>query len=294
MYLITKWFGVFLCDTKKIQKYILFPNEDQELLARITRIDKKEILSEEKQLIHHHHHIKVQEKRLETIGEYDPYDPFFQQLIIKPEEYNFSISQLHKLMILLAHNKIENELQSEDLQIIQMVETLNDLIQTANLFSERLSAWSLLTAENQKQKPLEDLAAIVHQEIKRLEQHIEDDMYRIAPNMTKIIGPLIGARLISKAKGLQNLACFPASTIQILGAEKALFRHKKEGGRPPKHGVLFQHPLINTAPKEQRGKRARILANILTTAIKADVFTQRDISQDLLKQLNKKLQEIQS
>ncbi len=119
-------------------------------------------------------------------------------------------------------------------------------------------------------------------------------MKKIAPNTTYIVGPLIGARLLSLAGGLQKLAILPASTIQILGAEKALFRYKKEGGKPPKHGVIFQHPLINRSLREERGKIARVLANKITIAVKADVFTQRDISKELKKDLDKKVKEIRN
>ncbi|MEM0467130.1 MAG: hypothetical protein QXX20_05995 [Candidatus Thermoplasmatota archaeon] len=291
MYLITKWFGVFLYQEQQLQKYILFPNDDQELLKRMYCIEQKELLNEEKKLLNTHHSlIIVQEKRLATVGEYDPYNAFFQKITIKPEDFNFSQDHLHRLMMNLTEKKINNQLQSKDLEIIQLVETLDDLIQTANLFSERLAAWSLLKTNDYKHKSFEQLAETVNEEIQQLEKQIQTEMTAIAPNTTKIIGPLIGARLISKAGGLQKLACLPASTIQILGAEKALFRHKKEGGKSPKHGIIFQHQLINTAPKEKRGKRARILANILSTAIKADAFTKRDISHQLLSQLHTKLQ----
>jgi nucleolar protein 56 len=91
---------------------------------------------------------------------------------------------------------------------------------------------------------------------------------------------------------MQRMAMLPASTIQILGAEKALFRFKKEGGKPPKHGVIFQHPLINRAPKSERGRIARLLATKISTAIKADVFTKRNISKDLEHYLERRLQEI--
>jgi nucleolar protein 56 len=117
-------------------------------------------------------------------------------------------------------------------------------------------------------------------------------MKTIAPNTSKIIGPLVGARLIALAGGMQRMAMLPASTVQILGAEKALFRFKKEGGRPPKHGVIFQHPLINRAQKTERGRIARLLANKISTAMKADVFTKRDIADELQQDIDIRLQEI--
>jgi len=128
--------------------------------------------------------------------------------------------------------------------------------------------------------------------MKRLEQQIEKDMTTIAPNTTKIIGPLIGARLIALSGGMHRMALLPTSTIQILGAEKALFRFKKEGGKPPKHGVIFQHPLINKAGKTERGRLARMLAIKTSMAIKADVFTKRDITEYLEKTMDERIQEI--
>ena len=85
-------------------------------------------------------------------------------------------------------------------------------------------------------------------------------MRQVAPNVTEIAGATIGARLIARSGGLKKLAILPASTIQILGAEKALYRALKSGARPPKHGILFQHAAVHSAPKWQRGKVARSVA----------------------------------
>jgi nucleolar protein 56 len=147
----------------------------------------------------------------------------------------------------------------------------------------------LIPTPKKKVKPFEKTLRVVDDEIHRLQDQIEKDMRTIAPNTSAIIGPLIGARLIALAGGMQRMAMLPASTIQILGAEKALFRFKKEGGRPPKHGVIFQHPLINRAPRAERGKIARLLAIKTATAIKADAFTKRDIADELLKEIDSKL-----
>jgi len=231
---------------------------------------------------------------LQKIGEYVESDPFFKKINIEPEEYGFSQELLHKASILLAQEKVDERLKSEDLQIIQMVNALDDLIQTANLLSERLSCWSVIPTPKKKIQPFENTFSTVNEEIKRLEKQIEVDMYKIAPNTSRIVGPLIGARLISLAGGMQKLAIMPASTVQILGAEKALFRFKKEGGKPPKHGVIFQHPLINKAARTERGKIARLLAAKIATATKADVFTKRDISNDLKEGLNKRIKEIKN
>ena len=78
----------------------------------------------------------------------------------------------------------------------------------------------------------------------KLETYIKSRMTEVAPNLSQIAGPIIGAKLMAATGGLERLAKVSSSTVQLLGAEKALFRHLKEGGKPPKHGIIFQHPLI--------------------------------------------------
>jgi nucleolar protein 56 len=105
-----------------------------------------------------------------------------------------------------------------------------------------------------------------------LSDYVEAQMKKVAPNVAEVAGGTIGARLMAKAGGLDRLAVIPASTIQILGAEKALFRSLRTGARPPKHGILFQHQAVHTAPKWQRGKIARTLANKIAIAARVDFY----------------------
>ena len=105
-----------------------------------------------------------------------------------------------------------------------------------------------------------------------LNAYVELQMKKVAPNVADVAGATIGARLMAKAGGLDRLAILPASTIQILGAEKALFRALRTGARPPKHGILFQHQAVHTAPKWQRGKIARTLANKIAIAARVDYY----------------------
>ncbi|MET1159834.1 MAG: C/D box methylation guide ribonucleoprotein complex aNOP56 subunit [Thermoprotei archaeon] len=125
-----------------------------------------------------------------------------------------------------------------------------------------------------------------------LEKYIEAIMKEVAPNVTALVGPKLGARLLSLAGGLENLAKLPASTIQVLGAEKALFRALRTGGKPPKHGVIFQYPAIHRSPRWQRGKIARALAAKLAIAAKIDYFTGRFLGDKLAAELQKRIEEI--
>jgi len=107
---------------------------------------------------------------------------------------------------------------------------------------------------------------------KSMEEYVDHTMEETAPNVRVVAGALLGARIISIAGSLQNLAMRPASTIQVLGAEKALFRSLKTGARPPKHGLIFQHTLLHDAKRWQRGKIARVIAGKLAIAARADAF----------------------
>jgi nucleolar protein 56 len=106
----------------------------------------------------------------------------------------------------------------------------------------------------------------------RLQRYVESSMRRLLPNISAVAGETIGARLLAKAGGLARLAKLPSSTIQVLGAEKALFRALKTGSRPPKHGILFQHEQVHGSPKWQRGKIARSLASKIAIAARVDMF----------------------
>ncbi|MDY9925654.1 NOP5/NOP56 family protein [Methanosarcina sp.] len=114
---------------------------------------------------------------------------------------------------------------------------------------------------------------------KQIEAYIEGSMEALAPNLTTIAGPMLGARLISIAGSLEKLAAFPSSTIQVIGASKALFKHLRSRAPSPKHGVIFSHPLINTSPWWVRGKVARALAAKLSLAARIDFYSaKKDIS----------------
>lgn len=293
MYLITKWFGTFLCDINGVKKHIVFPKDNKEILKRLKKIENNIILSEERKIIKNFE-VMVCEKRLQKIGELSELDPFFKKMNINPQDYGFSQELINEISVQLTKSKVEERLKSDDMQIIQMVNALDDLIKTSNLLSERLSCWTAIPTPDEKIDPFKKTLSAIDEEIKMLGKQIDDDMNRIAPNTSKIIGTLIAARLISCAGGINKLAVLPASTIQILGAEKALFRFKKEGGKPPKHGVIFQHHLINRSSLKERGKISRLLALKISVAIKADVFTKRDISDELIKDLNKQIVEIRN
>ena len=130
-----------------------------------------------------------------------------------------------------------------------------------------------------------------HELRKELEEHVEKEMQEIAPNTSVILGTAVGARILGRAGSLKKMASLPASTIQVLGAEKALFRSLKTGSQPPKHGLLFQHAMVHAAPRWQRGKIARAVAAKAVIAARVDVYGE-GLNQTLLEKLNIRVDEI--
>ena len=126
---------------------------------------------------------------------------------------------------------------------------------------------------------------------KKLEEHVQTQMAQVAPNLAAILGTAVGARILARAGSMKRLARMPASTIQVLGAEKALFRSLKTGSQPPKHGLLFQHAMVHAAPRWQRGKIARAVAAKAAIASRVDVYDGK-LNNTLLEKLNVRVEEI--
>lgn len=108
---------------------------------------------------------------------------------------------------------------------------------------------------------------------KQLSEYLHSKMGSVAPNLQSLIGDQVGARLISKAGSLTNLAKYPASTVQILGAEKALFRALKTRSNTPKYGLLFHSSFIARAGAKNKGRISRFLANKCSVASRIDCFS---------------------
>ncbi|CAN6206377.1 unnamed protein product [Urochloa humidicola] len=127
---------------------------------------------------------------------------------------------------------------------------------------------------------------------KNLYEYLVTKMNDIAPNLTSLIGEVVGARLISHAGSLSNLAKCPASTLQILGAEKALFRALKTRGNTPKYGLIFHSSFIGRASAKNKGRMARYLANKCSIASRIDCYSESNTSifgQKLREQVEERL-----
>lgn len=142
-------------------------------------------------------------------------------------------------------------------------------------------------------KGLAESVCSLYERRKQIEAYIESSMEILAPNLALLAGPMLGVRLISIAGSLEKLAAFPSSTIQVIGASKALFKHLRSRAPSPKHGIIYSHPLINTSPWWVRGKVARALAAKLSLAARIDFYSAKR-NPSLENELEEKIRKIRA
>lgn len=231
------------------------------------------------------------------------------------EELGCPLEEYRSLLRAVCLVKAEADLRAasarEDKQVIQAVGCLADVEEALNILMERAREWHALSMPRFEEAAakggellakiaLSDDAALrgfggvlagLQKYREELEDHIGRLMEKMAPNLTALAGPILGARLIALAKGLDNLARMPGSRIQILGARRAFLRAKRKK-LPPKHGVIFQHPLVRGAPWWQRGKVARSLASKIAIAARVDAYSGGYVGEELRRELEKRVQGI--
>ncbi len=281
---VRTWFGSFTLDKNMITEVELFQKDIDTILDRV--------LSEPLLL------------RGKIIGS------DLRELAVK---YNFVRSyeeydtMLHDLNIILAKKQVEKAV-TPDRQIIAAVEAIDDIDKTSNVLGERLREWYLLNpgetnlkgkelaihiigTKKQEADPIESLASSIlglYESRTCIEEDLKKRMQETAPNLTNVAGYLLGARLLSIAGSLPKLASMPSSTVQVIGANNALFKHLKGKASSPKHGVIFRHPLVNTAPRKLRGKIARAVASKISLAARCDCYS-GEINGNLQYELEKRV-----
>lgn len=130
----------------------------------------------------------------------------------------------------------------------------------------------------------------------QLFSYLKNRMAAIAPNLTVMVGELVGARLIAHAGSLLNLAKQPSSTVQILGAEKALFRALKSKHDTPKYGLIYHASLVGQSAPKDKGKISRILAAKIALSVRVDALgegTNNDLGRASLEKVESRLREFE-
>ena len=206
------------------------------------------------------------------------------------DELNLPFSLLREASILQAKRAIQNSL-TPDKNLIQVIEALDEAHSTFNLASERFTTWySQITGyprtkldeifDNEtlpsQMQPLKGHIESTKKFIKELSLYLDEKSPLIFPNLVNVLGTQLTVRIVALAGNLSKLARLPASTIQLLGAEKALFRHMADGSPPPKHGVLYQHPTVKRSSGKDKGRASRKLAAKVAIAAKIDFFGEKN------------------
>ncbi|MEF8906395.1 MAG: NOP5/NOP56 family protein [Haloarculaceae archaeon] len=204
-----------------------------------------------------------------------------------PDEDEY-YSQLRDATIHAARAASRDRERADDKQLIHGVRAMDDTRRTANELAERVAEWAgslgwpedasavadrePTTPPEQRLVALADRVRGMETEAERLRGHVERTAPSVAPNLAALAGPVLAARLISLAGGLEALAKKPSGTLQVLGAEDALFAHLQGGAPSPKHGVIYTHEYVRGTDPEERGSAARALAGKLTIATRVDHY----------------------
>ncbi|QFU83858.1 NOP5/NOP56 family protein [Natronorubrum aibiense] len=183
---------------------------------------------------------------------------------------------------------------ADDRQLVHAVRAMDDCTRTANELAERLAEWAgtvdpdagtgvdyardLVARGDLEpgQEPLVSLAervASLADEADALQTYVERQTPVVAPNLAALAGPVLAARLISLAGGLESLAKKPSGTVQVLGAEDALFAHLRGHAPSPKHGIIYTHDAVRGTHPDERGSAARAVAGKLAIAARVDHYS---------------------
>ncbi|MEM2115387.1 MAG: hypothetical protein QW524_00255 [Candidatus Woesearchaeota archaeon] len=249
----------------------------------------------------------------------DYYSLSDKEIKILRQMLKFQVSQ--KDVLKFTSKKISEKYTKEDL-VKEYIKMYDDLTKIKNIIGKRIRDFIEIFWPEIKENSIESIIRKV-KEVKRetelggnfdtkdligfysmidqfetfqkfedtLKLEIERIMSEIAPNFAYLARPTIAARMLNVAGSLRELALMPSSTLQTLGAEKAMFRFLKTGSKPPKYGFLYAHPLV--AKVKDKGKMARKLANKLSICIKKDVFGDKNfIANKLFEELEKEANQI--
>lgn len=284
--------GVFILDSGEVVEKILFSKDPKEVASKLS-----EECKEEKELKGKFEGLNYKKPDLTLSKISEKFNVFESQ----EELFKF----VRDVSREFSEIKIE-ESEGKDKELIEEVKSLDELKEVENKLKERFDSWKniyntkkdFVEFLNKSCEDLENLKEFegILDDVKELQEnlegHIEDRSREVAPNLSELLGPLLTGRILSLAGSLEKLSKMPSSTVQVLGAEKALFRYMKGEGTAPKHGIIFLHPLVNQAPNDERGKIARTLANKISIAARLDFYGNKYKGDKLRQEVKDKFEEV--
>ena len=310
--LVTKWFGVFLVDNKsnRVMDKRLMPSDPSATAEKLAEIQRGGILPEERELAAGRAKLAVGDRRQSDLGKPEMYDSsfikpedygfddaFMHEVMLTLGKLRTSEHIPRDKNLVQAIRYLDNLIEVSNLLSERLHEWYGMHFPELADYAKD-DRYAFLIARHGDREGIieelgldlqsmgsdfdpEDIRAVqdladsldrIYEDRKRTEEYITELVENLAPNMCSILGGPLSARLVSLSGGLERLASLPSSTIQLLGAEKAMFRHLRSGKNPPKHGVIYQYPDLRKAPYWQRGNIARALSGKILIAAKVDQY----------------------
>lgn len=295
---VTTWFGTFLLDGSHVVRSVRAPLDPVALREGVRRRRAGGLTLEEISLIGERGTADwtSRDRRLGAYGiRIDPRaagDVDAQALGVDPG--------LERDLLLAEGESALEAAWDPSIHVQEAVRAATDLSRVHNLVGERIGSWvsrdrpevdpgdharaARVALEDEGAGPLApaDVALVrARRRLAELYREVEETRAALAsavegtsptrtPNLSALLGPELAARLVAQAGGLDRLARLPSSTVQVLGAERAFFEHLRGRAPPPRHGLLFTHPALQSAPRHERGKLARALAGKVAIAARLD------------------------
>ncbi|GKZ13345.1 NOP5/NOP56 family protein [Haladaptatus sp. T7] len=222
--------------------------------------------------------------------------------------------KLRAATIRATRDAVTERERADDRQLVHAVRAMDDCESEANELAERVAEWAGTLypdagtgvgyarelAESDPETPVEERVVSLAERVAdladerdTLRSFVERQAPAVAPNLATLADPVLAARLIALAGGLESLAKMPGGTVQVLGAENALFAHLRGHASSPKHGIIYTHEAVRAAPPDQRGSAARTLSGKLVIAARIDHYS-GEHNPELKAELDRRMDAIQS
>ena len=295
---VTTWYGTFLLDGEEVVRAVPAPSESTALADRAHLRRDGALTPEEQELLRSGDAAEWRTRDRRLVGHGPSYDP--QAPLTVPGPSRGSNRQLLDSALLADAERALVASWDPSVHVQEAVRAGADLDRVRNLIGERLGSWvahdfpdldpgdherAARTASEgtsrsglgptdpvllEARKRLGELYRAIAEARRSLQEAVAATSPVRTPNLSSLLGPELSARIVAQAGGLDRLARLPSSTVQVLGAERAFFEHLRGRAPPPRHGLLFLHPAIQSAPRAERGKLARALAGKVAIAARLD------------------------
>jgi nucleolar protein 56 len=295
---VTMWYGTFLVDGDRRLRSAFAPRTELELAERARLRRAGGVTPEEEEILATRtgEEWSTRDRRLADRGlRWDPKAP-----ALPPAPEEIPDLELRRRALLAAADRALTDAWDPSVHVEEAVRAAADLDRVRNLVGERLGSWvsrdspeidpgdhataarrAMEVSETSTLSPGDPAVRDARRRLAELYRAIDATQQELSnavkaavplktPNLTALLGPELTARMLAQARGLDRLARLPASTIQVLGAEKAFFEHLRGNAPPPRHGLLFLHPVIQSASRYERGKLSRTLAGKVAIAARLD------------------------